>query len=72
MCMRKRPRVELIRLGLDAENGRVLEDRQAKMKGRGAYACCECLCALRLDRRMQRAFRNRAREVCVLNVPHLE
>lgn len=65
VCMRKRPKAELARLGLDAENGRILEDRRGKMTGRGGYACRECLPGLRLDRRIQRAFRNRAKEICV-------
>ncbi len=72
VCMRKRPKVELARIGLDVESGRILEDSRGKMKGRGAYACRECLPGLRLDRRMQRAFRNRAREICVLEVPLLK
>ncbi|MDR3553893.1 MAG: YlxR family protein [Syntrophobacteraceae bacterium] len=72
VCMRKRPKGELARLGLDAHSGRVVEDTRATMPGRGAYACRECLPRLRLDRRMQRAFRNRAKQVCVTDVPILE
>ncbi|MGC8491216.1 MAG: DUF448 domain-containing protein [Syntrophobacteraceae bacterium] len=66
MCKCKRPKAELARLGLDAQSGRIVEDPRAKCTGRGAYACRECLPGLRLDRRLQRAFRNKAKEI---NVP---
>ena len=33
------------------------------MKGRGGYACLECLPGLRLNRRIQRAFRNGAKQL---------
>jgi predicted RNA-binding protein YlxR (DUF448 family) len=61
--MRKKPKGELIRLCLDRESGLVLADVDARMKGRGAYACRECLPGLRLNRRIQRAFRNGVREL---------
>ncbi|MFZ0930444.1 MAG: YlxR family protein [Syntrophobacteraceae bacterium] len=65
-CMRKKPKGELVRLGLDPESGRVLMDAKGPMKGRGGYACRECLPDLRLNRRIQRAFRNRAEQICVV------
>ncbi len=65
-CMRKKPKGELVRLGLDPESGRVLTDPRGRMKGRGGYACRECLPDLRLHRRIQRAFRNRAKQLCVV------
>ena len=65
-CMRKKPKGELVRLGLDPESGRVLMDTKATMKGRGGYACRECLPDLRLNRRIQRAFRNGAKQLCVV------
>ena len=62
-CMRKKPKGELVRLGLDPESGRVLMDAEGTMKGRGGYACRECLPDLRLNRRIQRAFRNEAKQL---------
>jgi predicted RNA-binding protein YlxR (DUF448 family) len=63
--MRKRPKGDLIRLCLDPETGRVLADSAGRMKGRGGYACRECLLGLRLNRRIQRAFRNRVEMLAV-------
>jgi hypothetical protein len=64
VCRCKKPKAELTRLGLDLENGRLLVDAGSRMKGRGGYACLECLPNLRLDKRLQRAFRNRVRQLC--------
>jgi predicted RNA-binding protein YlxR (DUF448 family) len=63
--MRKKPKVDLIRLCLDSETGRVLADIPGRMKGRGGYACRECLPDLRLNKRIQRAFRNGAGKLCL-------
>jgi predicted RNA-binding protein YlxR (DUF448 family) len=63
--MRKKPKADLVRLGLEPESGRVLTDAKGTMKGRGGYACRECLPDLRLNKRIQRAFRNRAKQICV-------
>jgi len=63
--MRKKPKGELVRLVLDTVSGRVLADSTGRMKGRGGYACRECLPGLRLNKRLQRAFRNGAKELCV-------
>jgi len=64
-CMSKKPKNELVRLGLDAKSGRVVTDPRGRMEGRGGYACRECVTELRLDKRIQRAFRNRAEQLCV-------
>ncbi len=64
--MRKKPKGELVRLGLDPESGRILMDTKATMKGRGGYACRECVADLRFNRRIQRAFGNEARQLCVV------
>jgi predicted RNA-binding protein YlxR (DUF448 family) len=61
--MSKKPKGELIRLCLDPGSGWVLIDVHARMKGRGGYACRECLPGLRLNRRIQKAFRNGARQL---------
>ena len=63
--MRKRPKGELVRLALDPESGRVLADITGRMKGRGGYACPVCLPGLRLNKRVQRAFRNGAKNLCL-------
>jgi predicted RNA-binding protein YlxR (DUF448 family) len=63
--MRKRPKGELVRLALDPESGCVLADITGRMEGRGGYACRECLTGLRLNKRVQRAFRNGAKNLCL-------
>lgn len=63
VCMRKRPKGELVRLGFDAATGAVVPDPRQRMEGRGGYACRECFQELRFNRRVQRAFRNEAREL---------
>ena len=63
--MRKKSKGELVRLVLDPESGRVLADITGRMKGRGGYACRECLPYLRLNKLLQRAFRNGAKQLCV-------
>jgi predicted RNA-binding protein YlxR (DUF448 family) len=61
--MHKKPKAEMIRLGLDPETGRVVPDTRGRMHGRGGYACRKCLPELRFNRRIQRAFRGRAKEL---------
>ncbi|MDR3568534.1 MAG: YlxR family protein [Syntrophobacteraceae bacterium] len=68
VCRRKSPRRNLVRLGLDAQSGQIVVDVRATMKGRGAYVCPECLPDLRADRRMERAFKNRAKEIRVPDI----
>jgi len=63
--MRKRSKGELVRLALDPGSGCVLEDISGRMEGRGGYACRECLTGLRLNKRVQRAFRNGAKNLCL-------
>ncbi|MHC1730232.1 MAG: YlxR family protein [Syntrophobacteraceae bacterium] len=65
VCMRKRPRAELVRLGLQQEKEHVVFDVKGQMPGRGGYVCRECSPALRFNKRVQRAFRNRAKELCL-------
>jgi predicted RNA-binding protein YlxR (DUF448 family) len=43
-----------------------LIDAKGTMEGRGGYACRECLPDLRLNRRIQRAFRNGAKQLFVV------
>ncbi len=61
--MRKKPKVELIRLALDVTSGRVLADITGRMEGRGGYVCPACLPGLRLNRRIQKAFRNGVKQL---------
>jgi uncharacterized protein len=61
VCRGKRPKAELLRLALEEQL--VCEDLGQVMPGRGAYVCrrSNCLSQLRFDRRLQRAFRGKAR-----------
>ncbi len=64
VCMRKRPRRELIRLVLEpGDTGRIVLDPKQAMTGRGGYTCPECIRNFRLNKRVQRAFRGAAREL---------
>ncbi len=62
-CRRPLPKAELNRLAL--VEGRVVEDREKKYGGRGAYVCHELECLdriLRNDRRcLDRAFRKKVK-----------
>ncbi|MCE5335285.1 MAG: YlxR family protein [Desulfobacteraceae bacterium] len=60
LCSKKRPRAELVRLALAPGTSSVVIDPGGSMTGRGGYACRECLPNLRLNKRVQRAFRNKA------------
>ena len=70
--MRKKPKGELIRLALDAGSGRVLADVTGRMEGRGGYVCPECLPDLRLNKRLQRAFRNGVKQLSLTEDLRLE
>ncbi|WP_170180123.1 YlxR family protein [Desulfoglaeba alkanexedens] len=59
ICRTRRPKTALIRLALDS-GGLVTVDPGQRAPGRGAYTCPSCLPELRFDRRIQRAFRQRA------------
>ncbi len=61
--MKRRPKKELIRLGLQPETGRAVFDIKGQMHGRGGYVCPECISNLHLNKRIQRAFRNRVKEL---------
>jgi len=50
-------------LALDLETVSIVPDFRGVMPGRGGYACRECLPQLRLNKRVQRAFRNKAGSV---------
>lgn len=63
VCTQKRPRRELIRLVVEPATGCVVRDDRQAMRGRGGYACPECIKGLRLNKRVQRAFRGAAREL---------
>jgi predicted RNA-binding protein YlxR (DUF448 family) len=61
VCNRKGPKHELLRLALTGPN--IAPDLTQSVEGRGAYVCpkSDCLQQLRFDKRMQRAFRGKAR-----------
>jgi len=61
VCNRKSPKHALLRLALRGPN--IAADPGQSMDGRGAYVCPkpDCLHRLRFDKRMQRAFRGKAR-----------
>jgi predicted RNA-binding protein YlxR (DUF448 family) len=61
VCNRKSPKHALLRLALRGPD--IAADPTQSMDGRGAYVCPkpDCLHHLRFDKRMQRAFRGKAR-----------
>jgi hypothetical protein len=61
--MAKKAKRELIRLGLDPDGKCIVPDARQRIKGRGGYVCRECFPDLRFNKRIQRAFRNRADEL---------
>ncbi len=65
VCTGRKPRAELIRLGLDPVKGCVVFDAKGQMPGRGGYVCRQCIDGLRFNKRIQRAFRNRAKGLCL-------
>jgi uncharacterized protein len=60
-CNRKSPKQQLLRLALVGPD--IVPDPRQLAQGRGAYVCpkSDCLHHLRFDKRMQRAFRGKAR-----------
>jgi uncharacterized protein len=62
VCGRKKPKQELLRLGLDSMNS-VVPDLKQLMPGRGSYVCVEpnCLQRLRFNKRIQKTFRGKAK-----------
>ena len=69
VCMKKKPKRDLVRLGLNPENGFVVIDTGGSMKGRGAYACRKCLPGLRFGKRVLHAFRNMAKQIYMVHDP---
>jgi len=47
-------------MGLDPETKCIVPDRDRRLAGRGAYVCPDCLPRLRLTKRVQKAFRDKA------------
>ncbi|MGV8073083.1 MAG: YlxR family protein [Syntrophobacteraceae bacterium] len=66
VCGKRRPKSDLVRLALEAQEKSIVLDYRKCMAGRGAYACSECLPRLCFSKRVQRAFRNKARMVAEL------
>jgi len=64
VCRAKKPKKDLLRLALTPE-GAVVLDVSQRMSGRGAYVCHGCLQKLKWDKRLERAFRGRAKELSV-------
>jgi predicted RNA-binding protein YlxR (DUF448 family) len=64
VCRIKKPKKDLLRLVLTPE-GVVVLDISQRMSGRGAYVCHDCLQQLKLDKRLERAFRGRAKGLIV-------
>jgi len=60
VCGRKSSKWELRRLALDRDGFVVIDAKQA-MQGRGAYCCEDCLGSLKWDKKLQRAFRGKAK-----------
>lgn len=60
ICRKKESKRKLLRLALDGNRMIVMDPRQVR-PGRGAYVCSHCLPKLNWDKRLQRAFRQRAK-----------
>ncbi len=60
VCNKRRPKYELIRLALDRD-GMIIVDTDYRKPGRGAYVCPECKDSLKWGKRLQRAFRGKAK-----------
>ncbi|NLJ28608.1 MAG: YlxR family protein [Deltaproteobacteria bacterium] len=62
VCGRKEPKFALLRMALDFEEKKfIVLDRDQCLEGRGAYVCPGCLPRLRFTKRVQKAFRNKAK-----------
>lgn len=64
VCGKKKPKKELLRLVLNSD-GVVILDTLQRMSGRGAYVCYECLQYLKWNKKLERAFRGRAKGLSV-------
>ena len=62
VCGARKAKESLLRLAVDSLS-RIVADPRQRMVGRGAYTCPECLPRLRLTGKVQRAFRNRGKEI---------
>ncbi|NLI83342.1 MAG: DUF448 domain-containing protein [Deltaproteobacteria bacterium] len=60
-CREKRAKRTLVRIAVDRENQTPFVDSKQRAPGRGVYVCPECLLRLGYDKKMQRAFRHRAK-----------
>jgi predicted RNA-binding protein YlxR (DUF448 family) len=58
-----KPKQSLLRIALDSEGNSLVLDQSQRMKGRGAYVCPDCLPQFRFTKRVQKAFRNRAKQM---------
>lgn len=61
VCAVKKPKVALLRLCADPLEGLVSVDPRKTHPGRGAYVCEGCLTRLRMNPRVRKAFRNKAK-----------
>lgn len=57
VCRKMKPKLELIRLVKDNENGAAI-DEKGKKEGRGAYVCKDILCVsnLKKSRKLEKTF----------------
>jgi predicted RNA-binding protein YlxR (DUF448 family) len=62
-CGAKKSKAELIRFVLDPGGGGLLQDKERRLQGRGAYACGTeaCLDALRNSKKIGKALRRHSR-----------
>lgn len=61
VCSVKGSRKSLVRLCTDPEDGLIFVDAEGCYPGRGAYVCEGCLPRLRMNPRVRKAFRNKAK-----------
>ncbi len=63
VCREKRPKTALLRLALMEQQ--IIEDPKHVLPGRGAYVCQrqDCMRQLQFDKRLQRAFRGKAKQI---------
>jgi uncharacterized protein len=61
VCGKKNAKSALLRIALSPLEKTLVLDRQQRMEGRGAYSCQDCLPRLSYSKRIQKAFRNKAK-----------
>jgi predicted RNA-binding protein YlxR (DUF448 family) len=64
VCSGRKPKRALVRLVIDVPDRIITPDRGQCGDGRGAYVCPDCLPLLRFNRRVEKAFRNKAKGFC--------